>query len=46
VNTLRAFDVRAKPLAVEVVIHNAAAAAQIERGEPEAVEHDSAAWSM
>jgi hypothetical protein len=46
VDTFRAFGVRAKPLAVEVVIRNAAAAAHIERGEPEAIEHDPAAWSM
>jgi hypothetical protein len=46
VDTLRAFSVRAKPLAVEVVIHNAEAAAHIERGQPDAIEHDPTAWSM
>jgi hypothetical protein len=46
VDTLRTFGVRAKPLAVEVVIHNADAAAHIERGEPEAAQHDPAAWSL
>jgi hypothetical protein len=40
VDTLRAFGVRARPLAVEVVIHNADAAAHIERGEPETADRD------
>jgi hypothetical protein len=46
VDTLREFGVRAQPLAVEVTVHNAAAAAHIERGEPEGTFDDREARSF